>query len=116
MIDAPPLLIVQAVDRYTPGLWDAFFRAAWTGWQHYGRPAELTSWWRSLASNEAAGGMIDSQHLLALAFDLVPPDEGLRAAMESAGFIAIRYPRHIHCQALPAGYARRIGLLTAVGV
>jgi hypothetical protein len=110
-MDAPPHSIIWTVDRWAPGIWDAFFQAIW--WAYRRDPFTVTSWWRSVASNNLAGGHPDSQHLCGTAIDAT---EGAGPALRAAGFIVLEYPHHVHAQAWPAGTARRAGLLDAIGV
>jgi len=65
----------------------------------------VTSFYRDPINNRRVGGARFSQHLLALAFDSVgPDDEGARAFADALGLVAIREPTHLHVQAFPAGF------------
>jgi len=64
----------------------------------------ITSWWRSVQSNQAAGGNPRSQHLVGLAFDLASPDPvSLVNALRDVGLVAVHEVDHVHVQAFPAG-------------
>ena len=108
---APPYSIVWTVDRWAPGIWDAFFEAVW--WAYRRDPFTVTSWWRSPTMNAEAGGHPDSQHLIGTALDAT---REAGPALREAGFVVLDYPTHVHAQVWPAGLARRAGLLDAVGV
>lgn len=70
----------------------------------------LTSWWRDPATNLAAGGAAESQHLFALGLDAVADDQVLLARrLRRVGLVAIEERTHVHAQALPAGSLRRMG-------
>lgn len=105
----PPYEIAATVERAAPGFWGAFSRAT-----AYAFPTGtvVTSWHRTPASNAAAGGQPQSQHLLGVAFDAQAPDLGeLERRLRAVGFVTVRYRSHVHAQAWPAGTARRAGLL-----
>lgn len=112
--DVPPNSIAWEVDRWIPGIWPAFVEAVNRAW--YVSPFTVTSWWRSPDRNLAVEGDPDSQHLCALALDVVPGTPAVEAALRARGFRTVRYPTHIHAQVLQAGLARRSGLLNAIGV
>lgn len=64
---------------------------------------QLSSWWRSLAENGAAGGAPRSQHLVGTAIDVVTRDRALVVAEARAvGLVAIDEGDHVHVQLWPA--------------
>ena len=110
----PPFSLAWQVDRLVPGVYGAFVsrvsRAA-------SRRTTLTSWWRDPTGNARVGGNPDSQHLIALAADLGGEDfQDLARRLRSSGLVAVVESNHVHVQLWPAGTARRIGLLAAVGL
>lgn len=111
MIPPPPYVVFLA-DRYFPGIWQFFMRAAPQGLRS---ATAGTSWYRTPDRNRDLGSP-DSQHLAGLAFDVVGPDlSRLGADLRAAGFRVVDYPGHVHAQVLPASLARRSGLLDALG-
>jgi len=116
VIEAPPHIYVQTLEEWAPGFWDRFFSAVWAGYYRYGKPMQVTSWWRTVSRNADAGGHPESQHLVGTAFDVLPADPALEGAMEMAGFIGVMRPTHLHLQAFPAGLLRQVGFLSAVGI
>lgn len=79
-----------------------------------GPSVRATSWWRDVETNRRVGGAPDSQHLLALALDVVGEKfeiEQLAHRLRQLGIVAIQERTHLHLQLLPAGMAREIGLL-----
>jgi len=113
-MDMPPQSIMWEVDRWIPGIWPAFYNAVGAAYRR--APFSVTSWWRAADANRRVGGHADSQHLAALALDVVPGSADVESALRAVGFRTVRYSTHIHAQVLPAGVARRAGLLNAVGV
>lgn len=111
----PPTSIVWTVERWAPGIYQAFWSAMIGALQSM--PVGVTSYWRDPAANAAVGGLSDSQHLIGLGIDLIPAemDEAARR-LTSRGLIVVPYPTHLHVQAWPAGIARRAGLLDALGL
>jgi len=82
--------------------------------------ARVTSRRRTRAQNAAVGGAAYSQHLIALAADLVPVAGSsyatIAAAARSAGLVPVIESDHVHVQLFPAGLpfvARLIDLLAA---
>ncbi len=72
----------------------------------------LSSFYRSPASNRAAAGHSDSQHLLALAVDITGPPGTIRTvadACREAGLVAVEERTHLHVQLFPAGHIRASG-------
>lgn len=115
-VQAPPLAVMETVERFAPGFWIVFFsraNAAVSGLDVY-----LTSWHRYAWYNEVIGGADDSQHILGTAFDLSGPDAARAVpALQAQGFIVVNYADgHLHAQAWPAGAARRAGLFAALGL
>jgi len=76
----------------------------------------LTSWFRSPAENRRVGGLAESQHLWAAAVDLAGDLPEIARGMRRQGLIAVEDADHVHVQAWPAGTARRVGLLRALGI
>lgn len=76
----------------------------------------LTSWWRSPAGNFQVGGSSESQHLWAAAADLGGDIPEIARGLRRQGLIVVEESDHVHAQAWPAGTARRIGLLRALGL
>ena len=110
----PPLSVVYAVEYFAPGFWKEFIGAANAA---LSPGDQVTSWWRSRAENERVEGSIDSQHLVAAAFDVVPGTLATTAAkLRRYGFTVVQYPTHLHAQAWPAGVARASGLLDYLGL
>ena len=109
---SPPAQLVSQIDRLAPGFWSAWSRAVSTA---YGRaPFQVTSWWRSRAYNAEVGGAEASQHLLGVAFDVVPATRAVQSALAAVGFITVNEGDHIHAQPWPAGSAS--GLLRYLGI
>lgn len=78
-----------------------------------GPSIRVTSWYRDPEENIRVGGAPDSQHLLALAVDVVGEEGDLiqfEANVRSLGLITVRYATHLHVQLLHAGVARPAGL------
>lgn len=76
----------------------------------------VTSWFRSVEDNRRVGGDRESQHLLALAFDLVGPR--LVQTMQTAnmlGLTAVLEDDHLHVQRFPAGALTRAGVVFPPG-
>ncbi len=73
----------------------------------------VTSWFRTPEKNRIEGGGVESQHLFALAWDLVVPINALdhlAQHMRAQGLVAIREGLHVHVQAFPAGALARAGV------
>ena len=103
---APPLelfaiqpwnsLIQELIRRAVPG-----FRPGQT----------LTSWYRDPLLNEREGGGAQSQHLFALAFDLVGPDLELSDfVFKRAGLVTVAEGDHLHVQLFGPGVLMRAGV------
>lgn len=80
---------------------------------------EITSWYRDRVTNARVGGLQDSQHLAALAFDVDHPDlrvlRPLGAILRSLGFTVVETQTHLHVQAFTRDFRvvdrlRRSGL------
>lgn len=71
----------------------------------------LTSWFRDERLNESVGGDPESQHLVALAVDLIVPRNPVQfiSQMEKQGLHVVDEGSYIHVQAFPAGTLRRLG-------
>ncbi len=110
----PPLSLAYLVDRAAPGIYGAFFTRVLHAVDDTTR---ATSWYRGAAHNQRVGGQPDSQHRLGLALDLQADDlAALHQRLTRSGLVATLHERHVHVQAWPAGTARRIGLLAALGI
>ena len=73
----------------------------------------VTSWFRTPERNRIEGGDPDSQHLFALAWDVVVPIaalDHLAEHMRAQGLVAVRLGLHVHVQAFPAGVLARAGV------
>lgn len=72
-----------------------------------------TSWFRDPASNRAAGGDPESQHLFALAVDFAGSQDALREAnwvAREVGLIPDPGAGHLHTQLFPRGALARAGV------
>lgn len=64
----------------------------------------VTSWHRTVSHNREVGGVESSQHLLATAWDVSGPDQGVYAARaRAAGLVVIDEGDHVHVQLFRAG-------------
>lgn len=81
--------------------------------------ASVTSWYRNPAANFRAGGVADSQHLAAFAFDIDTPDRRDYAALADLGrrqgFVVVVESDHLHFQAFPARF-QVVSRLRAAGL
>lgn len=113
---SPPYRTMWVVDYWAPGFWVGFFNelnaaVAATG------PVTVTSWWRSPSRNAEVGGSPDSQHLIGTAVDFVTEEPGkLARELAGLGWVSVNEGDHLHVQAWPAGVARSVGLLDALGL
>ncbi len=114
---APPFSIVNTVEAWAPGVYRAFWEILIDSVRE---PVQVTSYWRDPAENRRVGGAPDSQHQLGLGIDLVFAE---RAAASRAlsrlvggGLVAVDEGTHVHVQAWPAGLARDVGLMRALGL
>jgi len=123
----PPINTLRFFDRLLPGIWGQWGAAAEEGLRQVdeGAPGEtiLTSWFRSPNENRRAGGHADSQHLVGLAFDVVPGKGTSPLAINEAaqifqrlGFDVAPAETHVHVQTFPAGVLRQVGILDALRV
>ncbi len=76
------------------------------------RGLRVTSWFRTAERNRIEGGSPESQHLFALAMDLVVERQlllplGVAAARN---LFAVQERGHLHVQAFPAGVLARAGV------
>lgn len=123
----PPINTLKFFDRLLPGIWNQFAAAAEGGLAlvdagNVGQTV-LTSWFRSPNENRRVGGDPDSQHLVGLAFDVVPGKGTSPLAINEAaqifrrlGFEVVPAAKHIHVQVFPAGVLRQVGILDALRV
>lgn len=123
----PPPNTQKFFDRLLPGIWTQWAAAAESALveidQGGSEPTTLTSWYRTPSDNRRVGGDPDSQHLVGLAFDVVPGKGTSRLAINEAaqafaraGFAVVPADRHVHVQTFPAGVLRRVGILDALGL
>jgi len=115
-LQPPPLAIANQLGVWIPGIWPVFVQAANRGLSE-GHASSVTSWWRSVESNRQAGGNVESQHLVGLAFDATAPSLPLLAqALRAAGFRVVEERSHVHAQAYQAGVLGRAGFFRALGL
>ncbi len=123
----PPVQIVRFWERILPGFWSRWLSAADQALREIDDDASgdtvITSWWRSPFENQRVGGLPDSQHLVGLAFDLVPGKPSFKLAVSEAssrfmeaGFITVPAERHLHIQTFPAGLLRSAGVFDVLNV
>ena len=123
----PPTHLVVFWERLSPGFWSRWLGAADEALREIddsaGGDTILTSWWRSPFENQRVGGLPDSQHLVGLAFDVVPGKPGFKLAVSEAssrfmeaGFITVPAERHLHIQTFPAGVLRSAGVFDVLSV
>lgn len=123
----PPRLTLQFFDRLIPGVWTQFGASAQAALLEVdaGNVGEtvLTSWFRTPLENKRAGGHPDSQHLVGMAFDVVPGKGTTTLAINEAaqifarfGFTVVPARTHLHVQAFPPGILRPAGVLDALRV
>jgi len=78
------------------------------------RAGTLTSWFRTPELNRRVGGNSDSQHLFAIAFDIVPAFPGLITdEARASGLTAVPTGspvQFVHVQLFPAGMLERFGI------
>jgi len=75
--------------------------------------ARVTSWFRTPERNRDEGGSPESQHLFALAWDVVLPEPesaAFQQAAQNVGLVAVRERRHVHVQAFQRGALARAGV------
>jgi len=125
---APPdLNTVRFFERLVPGIWNHVMGAAGAALTeidlgHVGETV-VTSWFRSPNENRRAGGHPDSQHLVGMAFDVVPGKGSSALAINEAaqifagfGFVVEPESDHLHIQTFPPGILRPSGILDALHV
>ncbi len=104
----PPELLRTA---WFPFILNFYWKGASVFWAVPG--LQVTSWFRTPERNRFEGGSTESQHLFALAWDVVAPPgqepQVIRAAL-AAGLIAVREKRHVHLQMFPKGVLARAGV------
>lgn len=101
MITGPPYELVY---RYWPLYEDAFAR--FRTLMQLNPEGRVSSWFRSPAVNADVGGAPRSQHLMALAIDVVLEDAQVERFIETArwlGLTPVRERGHIHVQRYEAG-------------
>jgi len=109
--------VVHGVDHFSPGFWDAFVWHVNDVATRATTPVSISSWYRSPAANDAAGGVRDSQHLLGAAVDIVGLSRrDLASDFTRRGFVVVNESDHLHVQAWPAGLARSAGLMDYLGL
>jgi len=123
----PPHPTLVFFDRLFPGIWGNWVAAVQSGLTQIdeGDVGEtvITSWFRSPNENRRAGGHPDSQHLVGLAFDVVPGKGTSALAINEAaqifagfGFSVVPAETHLHVQTFPPGILRPAGVLDALHV
>jgi len=100
---APPMAVLQRIEQLAPGFWADWQRAVQAAWQRADGPMQVTSWWRSVQHNAEVGGSDNSQHLVGVAFDVVPVVQRNASALAAVGFRVINEGDHLHAQPWPAG-------------
>lgn len=123
----PPFPTLEFFDLLLPGFWKHWAASAVGALSEIdqGNVGEtiLTSWFRTLLENRRVGGHPDSQHLVGLAFDVVPgKGTGPLAINEAAqiferfGFTVEPAEKHVHVQTFPPNILRPAGVLDALSV
>ncbi len=112
MATPPPMVIVNAFEGWVPGIWQTFIIAANVAMVPSDR---VTSWWRSEDGNRAAGGHVESQHLVGLAFDVASPNpQRLVTELRRLGFVVVEERTHVHAQAYPPHVLGQAGVFRAL--
>ena len=104
----PPELIASG---WLPWILNFYWRAVGLFRQFPG--SAVTSWYRTPERNRIEGGSTESQHLFALAWDVVVPEpvrSAFEQAAERAALVAVREKRHVHLQLFPKGALARAGV------
>ena len=115
-LNRPPFNVVQGVELFAPGFWQAFVWHINDSASKIRAPTTATSWYRNEAENQRVGGAQDSQHLVGAAVDLVNERAGqLANELTGRGFVVVNEGDHLHVQAWPAGLIRSVGLLDYLG-
>lgn len=123
----PPRNTLKFFERLFPGIWNEWGAAVEAALLQIdvggSEPTMITSWWRSPNENRRVGGHPDSQHLVGLAFDVVPGKGTSRLAISEAaqrfrefGFTVEPAEAHVHVQTFPAGILRQVGILDALNL
>jgi len=123
----PSVQSLNFFDRLVPGIWGQWGAAAEAALAEVDAGdvgvTFLTSWFRTPLENRRVGGHPDSQHLVGLAFDVVPGKGTSPLAINEAaqifqrfGFQAFPADSHIHVQTFPSGILRRAGVLDALSL
>ncbi len=121
----PPPTTLRFFDRLIPGIWPQWAAAVEGALVQIdvggSEPTTLTSWWRSPNENKRVGGHPDSQHLVGLAFDVIPGKGTSALAINEAaqrfrqfGFTVDPAATHVHVQTFPPGVLRQVGILDAL--
>ena len=108
MIPPPELL----ASGWLPYILNFYWRAVRVLFR-FGSQVGVSSWFRSPELNRAEGGDDESQHLFALAWDVVAPARLLADvahAARAAGLIAVQERDHVHLQLFPKGALARAGV------
>ena len=114
-------------DRLLPGIWQQWGAAAEAALVEVDRgdvgETILTSWFRTPIENRRVGGHPDSQHLVGLAFDVIPGKGTSTLAINEAaqifqgfGFTVSPAKGHVHVQTFPPGILRPAGVLDALSL
>lgn len=115
-LSRPPRRVVEGVELFAPGFWDAFIWHINDSASKIPAPTTATSWFRNESENQRVGGAQDSQHLVGAAVDLVNERAGqLSSELAGRGFVVVNEGDHLHVQAWPAGLIRTVGLLDFLG-
>jgi len=123
----PPHNTLAFFDRLLPGIWGQWGAAVEAALVEVdaGDVGEtiITSWFRSPLENQRVGGHPDSQHLVGLAFDVVPGKGTSALAINEAaqifqhfGFTVDPADTHVHVQTFPPGILRPAGVLDALSL
>ncbi len=123
----PPRNTLTFFDRMLPGIWSFWGAAVEAALGEVDSPdvgeTIITSWYRSVLENRRAGGHPDSQHLVGLAFDVVPGKgtsvlaiNEAAQAFERYGFQVVPSQGYLHVQTFPPGILRPAGVLDALSL
>lgn len=86
--------------RHASSVFVSLLTLAW--WEAGSPPVRVSSFFRTVSENRAAGGSPTSQHLIGTAADLVGQRVGLAAACRRLGLVAVEEGTHLHVQLWPA--------------
>jgi len=120
--EVPPQRTLAFWDQVLPGFWNQWGAAAVGALtavdEGSGGETILSSWFRTPNNNRRVGGHPDSQHLVGIAFDVVPGKGISPLAINEAaqifrrfGFIVEPESDHIHVQTFAPGILRPAGVL-----